>query len=90
VVGASFDDGNVDAGQRQLANSIRPVGPTPVIATAWSVIVTLLSASTIRHPSGARPFCVVISLPAILRHDPDVAASPPVRGTFRVARSVML
>jgi hypothetical protein len=56
VVGASADDDNVDAGQRRLANSISPVGPAPVFATAWSVIVTLLSASTIRHPSGARPF----------------------------------
>lgn len=65
VVGASFDDDNVDAGQRQLANSIRPVGPAPAIATAWSVIVTLLSASTIRHPSGAGPFCVLISCRAV-------------------------
>jgi hypothetical protein len=50
VAGVSFDD-DVDAGQQQLANSIRPV--------------TLLSASTIRHPSGAGPFCVFISCRAV-------------------------
>src|SRR6266508_460844 len=33
------NDDNVDAGHRQLANSIRPVGPAPAIATAWSVMV---------------------------------------------------
>jgi hypothetical protein len=65
VVGASFDDDNVDAGQRQLANSISPVGPAPASTTAWAVIVTLLSASTIRHPSGAGPFCVFISCRAV-------------------------
>jgi hypothetical protein len=86
VVDASFDDDNVDAVQRQLANRIRPVGPAPAIATAWSFIVTLLSA-TVRHPSRARPFRVFISRSAILRHDQGVAASPPVRGTLRVAGS---
>jgi hypothetical protein len=65
VVGASFDDDNFDAGQRQLANSISPVGPAPASTTAWSVIVTLLSASTIRHPSGAGPFCVFILCRAV-------------------------
>lgn len=65
MLGASFDDDNVDDGQRQHANNKGPFGPAPVIATAWSVILTLLSASTIRHPSDAGPFCVFISCRAV-------------------------
>jgi hypothetical protein len=65
VVGASFDDDNVDARQRQLANSIRPFGPAAAIATAWSVIVMLASASPNRHPSGAGASCVLILCRAV-------------------------
>lgn len=87
VVGASFDDAFVDTGQRQPANSIRPVGPAPAIATAWASSSRFCRLQPLRIQHVLRPFRVFISHSAILQHDPGVAASPPVRGIVRVARS---
>src|SRR6201996_5949439 len=59
--------------------NINPVGPPPATTTACSDIGT----SPTSHPR----FSEFWLRPAILQHDPGLAASPRVRYTLRVGRS---
>src|SRR5438876_3042118 len=80
--------------------NISPVGPPPAITTACSVIATLRPAAPRVPPSDRRPRATHLSStaqtlhdshfhrfwpqPAIMRHDPGLAASPPVRYRVKV------
>src|SRR5260221_9290015 len=74
--------------------NISPVGPAPAITTACPFIATLpvrrpraTYTPTSTHASRDSHFRRFRPRPTILRHDPGLAASPPVRYTLRVEGS---
>src|SRR3984893_4452313 len=70
------------------AASIIPVGPPPAITTACSVIATPRpDTSTTTHPLRSSHFRIFWLADGIMRHDPGLAASPPVRYKLKVERS---
>ena len=68
--------------------NISPVGPPPATTTAWLGHRFDLSARLIRrqqrHAFRYPRFRRFWPRPAILRHDPGLAASPPVRYKLKV------